>query len=174
MDLHIFAAKSNPSQTPFPSPTKAPSCSFLYSFAHLQYVILIYLYLSAPCPCAGLPITQLWNVLLRRSVELLHLSVMFGSYRWLLVLLPVCQAFEPAEGSYPVRKLRSRDPSHRDRDAKCNSTPHFLVDFIVPRVLAPVFGPRTWSRWIRYRYRYQCGYHPLTSSLSRLSLWEMT
>ena len=28
---------------------KAPSCSFLYSFVHLQYVILIYLYLSAPC-----------------------------------------------------------------------------------------------------------------------------
>ena len=56
LGLHIFAAKSNPSRTPFPTPTKAPSCSFLYSFVHLQYVILIYLYLSAPCPCAGLPI----------------------------------------------------------------------------------------------------------------------
>jgi hypothetical protein len=92
-----------------------------------------------------LSITQLWNVLLRSRVELLRLSVVFGSYRWLLVLLPVCRAFEPAKGSYLVRALRSRDPSRRDRDAKCNSTPRFLVDFIVPRVLAPIFGPRTWS-----------------------------
>jgi len=145
LDLHIFAAKSNPSRTPFPSPTKAPSCSFLYSFAHLQYVILIYLYLSAPCPCAGLPITQLWNVLLRSRVELLHLSVMFGSYHWLLVLLPVCRAFEPAEGSYLVRTLRSWDPSRHDRYAECDSTPRLLVYFIVPRVLAPAFGLRTWS-----------------------------
>ena len=37
-----------------------------------------------------LSITQLWNVLLRSHVELLRLSVVFGSYRWLLVLLPVC------------------------------------------------------------------------------------
>ena len=79
-----------------------------------------------------LSITQLWNVLLCSHVELLHLSVMFGSYRWLLVLLPVCRAFEPAEGSYLVRTLRSWDPSRHDRDAKCNSTPRFLVDFIVP------------------------------------------
>ena len=92
-----------------------------------------------------LSITQLWNVLLCSHVELLRLSVVFGSYRWLLVLLPVCQAFEPAEGSYLVRTLRSRDPSRHDRDAECNSTPRFLVDFIVPRVLAPAFGPRTWS-----------------------------
>ena len=90
-------------------------------------------------------ITQLWNVLLYSRVELLRLSVVFGSYRWLLVLLPVCRAFELAEGSYLVRTLRSWDPSRHDRDAECNSTPRFLVDFIVPRVLAPVFGPRTWS-----------------------------
>ena len=37
-----------------------------------------------------LPIPQLWNVLLRSRVELLCLLVVFGSYRWLLVLLPVC------------------------------------------------------------------------------------
>ena len=96
-------------------------------------------------PYRNSSITQLWNVLLRSRVELLRLSVVFGSYRWLLVLLPVCQAFEPAEGSYLVRTLRSWDPSRRDRDVECNSTPHFLVDFIVPRVLAPTFGPRTWS-----------------------------
>ena len=76
-------------------------------------------------------ISQLWNVLLRNHVESLRLSVVFGSYRCLLVLLPVCRAFELAEGSYPVRTLRSRDPSRRDRDAECNSTPRFLVDFIV-------------------------------------------
>ena len=44
-----------------------------------------------------LPIPQLWNVLLRSRVELLCLLVVFGSYRCLLVLLPVCRAFEPAE-----------------------------------------------------------------------------
>ena len=92
-----------------------------------------------------LSITQLWNVLLRSRVELSRLSVVFGSYCCLLVLLPVCRAFDLAEGSYLVRTLRSRDPSRHDRDAECNSTPRFLVDFIVPRVLAPVFGPRTWS-----------------------------
>ena len=54
-----------------------------------------------------LSISQLWNVLLRSRVELLRLSVVFGSYRWLLVLLPVCRAFKPAEGSYLVRTLRS-------------------------------------------------------------------
>ena len=88
-----------------------------------------------------LSITQLWNVLLCSRVELLRLSVMFGSYHCLLVLLPVCRAFKPAEGSYPVRTLRSRDPSRRDRDAECNSTRRFVVGFIVPRVLAPAFGP---------------------------------
>ena len=92
-----------------------------------------------------LSITQLWNVLLRSRVELLRLSVVFGSYRWLLVLLPVSRAFEPAEGSYLIWTLRSRDPSRHDRDAECDSTPRLLVDFIVPRVLAPAFGPRTWS-----------------------------
>ena len=90
-------------------------------------------------------ITQLWNVLLRSRVELLRLSVVFGSYRWLLVLLPVCRSFEPTDGSYLIRTLRSWDSSHHGRDVECNSTPRFLVDFIVPRVLAPVFGPRTWS-----------------------------
>ena len=69
-------------------------------------------------------------MLLRSRVELLRLLVVFGSYRWLLVLLPVRRAFEPAEGSYLVWTLRSRDPSRHDRDAECNSTPHFLVDFI--------------------------------------------
>ena len=77
------------------------------------------------------PITQLWNVLPRSHVELLHLSVVFGSYRWLLVLLLVCRAFKLAEGSYLVRTLRSRDPSRRDRDAECNSTPRSLIDFII-------------------------------------------
>ena len=96
-------------------------------------------------PYRNSPITQLWNVLLRSRVELLRLLVVFGSYRWMLVLLPMCQAFELAEGSYLVRKLRSRDPSRHDHDVECNLTPRFLVDFIVPRVLAPVFGPRTWS-----------------------------
>ena len=96
-------------------------------------------------PYRNSSITQLWNVLLRSHDKLLRLSVVFGSYRWLLVLLPVCRAFEPAEGSYLVRTLRLRDSSRHGRDAECNSTPHFLVDFIVPRVLAPVFGPRTWS-----------------------------
>ena len=52
-----------------------------------------------------LSITQLWSVLLRSRVELLRLPVAFGSYRWLLVLLPVCRAFELAEGSYPVWML---------------------------------------------------------------------
>ena len=61
-----------------------------------------------------LPIPQLWNVLLHSHVELLRL---FGSYRWLLVLLPVCRAFEPAEGSYLVRTLRSRDPPRHDHGA---------------------------------------------------------
>ena len=69
-------------------------------------------------------------MLLHGRVELLRLSVVFGSYRWLLVLLPVCRAFEPAEGSYLIRTLRSQDPSRYGRDAECNSTPHFLVDFI--------------------------------------------
>ena len=84
-----------------------------------------------------LSITQLWNVLLYSRVKLLRLSVVFGSYRWLLVLLPVCRAFEPAEGSYLIRTLRSQDPSRHDRDAECDSTPHLLVGF--------TFGPRTWS-----------------------------
>ena len=84
-------------------------------------------------------------MLLYSRIELLRLSVVFGSYRCLLVLLPVCRAFELAEGSYLVRMLRSRDPSRHDRDAECDSTPRLLVDFIVPRVLAPAFGPRTWS-----------------------------
>ena len=61
-------------------------------------------------------------VLLHSRVELLRLSVIFGSYRWLLVLLPVCRAFEPAKGSYLVRTLQSWDPSCHDRDAECNST----------------------------------------------------
>ena len=43
-------------------------------------------------------ISQLWNVLLRSRVELLRLSVVCGSYRWLLVLLPVCRAFEYDRG----------------------------------------------------------------------------
>ena len=109
-----------------------------------------------------------------QSCRVVASSVVFGSYRWLLVLLPVCRAFEPAEGSYLIRMLRSWDLSRHGCDAECNSTPRSLVDFIILRVLTPTFGPRTWSRWIRYRYRYRCGYHPLTSSLSRLSLWEMT
>ena len=62
-----------------------------------------------------LPIPQLWNVLLHSHVELLRL---FGSYRWLLVLLPVCRAFEPTEGSYLIQTLRSRDLSRHDRDAE--------------------------------------------------------
>ena len=60
-----------------------------------------------------LSITQLWNVLLRSCVELSRLSVVFGSYRCLLVLLPVCRAFELAEGLYLVRTLRPWDPSRR-------------------------------------------------------------
>ena len=52
-----------------------------------------------------LSITQLWNVLLRSHVELLRLSVLFGSYRWLLVLLLVCRAFESAKGSYLIQML---------------------------------------------------------------------
>ena len=52
-----------------------------------------------------LSITQLWNVLLHSHVELLRLSVVFGYYHCLLVLLPVCRAFELAEGSYLVRTL---------------------------------------------------------------------
>ena len=72
-----------------------------------------------------LSITQLWNVLLHSRVELLRLLVVFGSYRYLLVLLPVCRAFELTEGSYLVRTLRSWDPSRHDHDAECNSTPRF-------------------------------------------------
>ena len=45
------------------------------------------------------------DVLLCSRVELLRLPVVFGSYRWLLVLLPVCRAFELAEGSYLVQTL---------------------------------------------------------------------
>jgi len=43
-----------------------------------------------------LTFTQLWNVLLHSRVELLCLSVVFGSCHWLLVLLLVYRAFEPA------------------------------------------------------------------------------
>jgi hypothetical protein len=78
-----------------------------------------------------LSITQLWNVLPRNQVELCCLLSCFGSYRLLLELLPVCRAFEPAEGSYLIRTLQSWDPSHHDRDAECNSFPRILVDFIV-------------------------------------------
>jgi hypothetical protein len=78
-----------------------------------------------------LSITQLWNVLLCSRVELGCLLPCFGSYRLLLELLPVCRAFEPAKGSYLVRMLRSRDPSHHDCDAECNSFPRILVDFVV-------------------------------------------
>ena len=133
----------NPSRMTYRDHGKPPSSIFPYA-----YVISDMLRPYNPSICLSYrnsPITQLWNVLLRSRVKLLHLSVMFGSYRWLLVLLPVCRAFEPAEGSYLVRMLRSRDPSHHDRDAECDSTPRLLVDFIVPRVLAPAFGPRTWS-----------------------------
>ena len=91
-------------------------------------ILMTYLSMTA---LQDLSITQLWNVLLRSRVELLRLSVMFGSYRWLLVLLPVCRAFEPAEGSYLIRTLRSRDLSRHGRDAECNSTPRSLVDFII-------------------------------------------
>ena len=81
-----------------------------------------------------LSITQLWNVLLHHFCRVVWSCL-------IAVLLPVCRAFEPAEGSYPVRTLRPRDPFRHDRDAKCNSTRRFLVGFIVPRVLAPAFGP---------------------------------
>ena len=85
-----------------------------------------------------LSITQLWNVLLHHFCRVVWSCL-------IAVLLPVCRAFELAKGSYLIRTLRSRDSSRHGCDAECNSTPRFLVDFIVPRVLAPAFGPRTWS-----------------------------
>ena len=132
----------NPSRMSYRDHRKPPSSIFPYA-----YVISVMLRSYNPSICLpyrNSSITKLWNVLLCSRVELMRLSVVFGSYRWLLVLLPVCRAFEPAEGSYLMRTLRSRDSSRHGRDAECNSTPRFLVDFIVPRVLAPVFGPRTW------------------------------
>ena len=117
-------------------------------------ILTIYLSMTV---LQDLSITQLWNVLLHHFCRVVWSCL-------IAVLLPVCRAFEPAEGSYLIRMLRSRDLSRHGRDAECNSTPRSLVDFIILRVLTPTFGPRTWSRWIRYRYR--CGYHPLTSSLS--------
>ena len=85
-----------------------------------------------------LSITQLWNVLLHHFCRVVWSCL-------IAVLLPVCRAFKQAEGSYLIRTLRSWDLSRHGRDAECNLTPRFLVDFIVPRVLAPAFGPRTWS-----------------------------
>ena len=70
-----------------------------------------------------LPIPQLWNVLLRSRVELLHLSVVFGSYRWLLVLLPVCRA---------LSRLRDRTSIGRyDRGIRLAMT-------VMPSVTRPV------------------------------------
>ena len=117
----------NPSRMSYRDHGKPHLASFRIRISTLLGPILT-TYLSMTV-LQDLSITQLWNVLLRSRVELLRLSVVFGSYRWLLVLLPVCRAFKPAEGSYLVRTLRSRDPSRHDRDAECNSTPRFLVDF---------------------------------------------
>ena len=50
-----------------------------------------------------LSITQLWNVLLHHFCQVVWLDLI--AVPWLLVLLPVCGAFEPAEGSYLVRTL---------------------------------------------------------------------
>ena len=71
-----------------------------------------------------LSITQLWNVLLHHFCRVVWSCL-------IAVLLPMCRAFEPAEGSYLVQTLRSRDPSCHGRYAECNSTPHSLVDFII-------------------------------------------
>ena len=70
-----------------------------------------------------LSITQLWNVLLHHFCRVVWSCL-------IAVLLPMCRAFEPAEGSYLIWTLRSWDLSRHGRDAECNSTPHFLVDFI--------------------------------------------
>ena len=94
---------TNPSRMTYRDHGKPPSSIFPYA-----YVIsdMLRPYNPSIClPYRNSSITQLWNVLLHSRVELLHLSVMFGFYRWLLVLLLVCRAFEPAEGSYLVWTL---------------------------------------------------------------------
>ena len=94
----------DPSRMTYRDHGKPPSSIFPYA-----YVISDMLRPYNPSICLSYrnsPITQLWNVLLRSRVELLCLSIVFGSYRCSLVLLPVCRAFELAEGLYLVRTLR--------------------------------------------------------------------
>ena len=108
MALHIFAAKLNSSRTPFPT-GESP---FLLTLILVHTLTIHDLDLSISVytmPLCRSTHPQLWNVLLRSRVELLRHSVVFGSYRWLLVLFLVCRAFEPAEGSYLVRPFRSWD-----------------------------------------------------------------
>ena len=126
----------NPSRMSYRDHGKPHLASFRIRISTLLGPILT-IYLSMTV-LQDLSITQLWNVLLH------HLCRVVWSCL-IAVLLPVCRAFEPAEGSYLIQTLRSRDLSRHGRDAECNSTPRFLADFIVPRVLAPAFGPRTWS-----------------------------
>ena len=114
----------NPSRMSYRDHGKPHLASFHIRISTLLGPILM-TYLSMTV-LQDLSITQLWNVLLCSRVELLCLSVVFGSYHWLLVLFPVCRAFEPGEGSYLVQMLRSRDPSRHDRNAECNSTPRFF------------------------------------------------
>ena len=93
----------NPSRMSYRDHGKPHLASFRIRISTLSDPILTtYLSMTA---LQDLSITQLWNVLLCSHVELLRLSVVFGSYHWLLVLLPMCRAFELAEGSYLVWTL---------------------------------------------------------------------
>ena len=102
-----------------------------------------YLPVYARLPCRT---SISWPICLCLSYRTLHLPAMecatpqscrvvlpFWSCLDLIVVVLVVACvpcFEPAEGSYLIRTLRSRDSSRHGRDAECNSAPHFLVDFI--------------------------------------------
>ena len=78
----------NPSRMSYRDHGKPHLASFRIRISTLLSPILM-TYLSMTV-LQDLPISQLWNVLLHSRVELLRLLVVFDSYRWLLVLLPVC------------------------------------------------------------------------------------
>ena len=92
MAIHIFAAKSNSSRTPFPT-GESPFLLILILVRTLTIRDLdLFISVCAVPLCRSTQSPQLWNVLLRSRVELLRLSVVFGSYRGVVVCVPSLRA----------------------------------------------------------------------------------
>ena len=80
----------NPSHMSYRDQGKPHLASFRIRISTLSGPILM-TYLSMTV-LQDLSITQLWNVLLRSRVELLRLSVVFGSYRCVVACVPSLRA----------------------------------------------------------------------------------